>query len=367
MFSFSQLLTRTKAADFFAWALQAFEAVGVNVTSWYVGDVPRELTRLVGEKLEMLDAVVYEYALAASLETATGHALTLRARELYAVERGPGRAAVTDVELQLTKPGIVICETGDALLTNGVVTYRNAVPFTLAGSGATATVPFVCDEASSAGTLAGNDGLTLVTPLSDVAVVSNTAAVGLDEQSDASLREACRLSLATRSPNGMANAYELTALNWDGPVSVLKAKASSTVPGEVTVYVHGATPLDSGQRGLLRLYLTERCLPLGFDLAVQNVNTVALNVTATLGVKSGSTLWSTGEIAARVEAAIREYLDTLPIGGVVQPSHVDGLIYGALPPGSLSTLSRTLPSAAVGDATSLVIAGSFSLTVSFVA
>lgn len=366
MFNFSQLLTRTPAADFFRWALTSFAQVGVNVTSWYVGDVPRELTRLVGEKLEILDNVVYEYARAASLATAEGDALTLRAKELYDVDRGLGAAALTSVVLELTKPGIIVAEARDVILTNGVVTYRNVSPFTLSGSGSSATVQFICDEASSAGTLAGNDGLTFVTPLPDVDVVSNTAAVGTDEQSDASLRDACRRSLATRSPNGMANAYEYTALQWDGPVPILKAKAAATsVAGEVNVHVLGATALDSGQLNTLRAFLIERCTPLGFFVGVANVTTEALNVTAAVTVKSSVVLWTSGEAEARVDAVLRAYLDELPIGTPVLPQHVEGLISSVFPPGSVNALTLTLPTVPVGTSTTLVVAGTINITVTF--
>ena len=93
------LIARQTAAEFYTAALELAEAVGLPVSTWRTGDPTRTMLRADADAFETLDAAQAEYAKAGFLEDAEGDWLTLRAKDVYGVEREEATFATSTVTL----------------------------------------------------------------------------------------------------------------------------------------------------------------------------------------------------------------------------------------------------------------------------
>lgn len=336
------------AAQFLEFGLGVARIAGLPVDTWRAGDPTRSLYKYLAEALASLDATNAEYIKAGFLSSAAGEWLTVLAWEVYGVERVEATPATPTVTITNNGGGFYPIEPGDLIVRNTVTdqTYRNTNAGTLS-AGATVTFELEADEAGSDGSVAENEIDEIVAPaLLGCEIVSSTAAVGTDEQSNESLREQCRATTGALSPNGPADAYEYVARNPEltGVSDVTRARTvDDSDTGEVTLYIASPSGAVAGASVTAVQDAIERwATPLCITPTVVSANAVTVNVTSTL---EGPDL--PADAAALVEARIGALFAAAAISdgsGFVSRSELIAAHHAALP-----TLRRVVLTAPAAD------------------
>lgn len=340
------LIKETKAA-LYQKALDVAVTVGLPVTSWQPGDPTRSQYHYLSEVLSTLELVVAEYIAAGFLDYATGSWLTILAKQVYNVDRTEATFASTTVVLTNGGGGLYVLAAGDVTFKNTSTqkTYRNTTGGTLAsGPGTTLTVTVVADEsgsASSAAALAIDD---LVTTLLGVTCSNATAATGLDEETDASLRQRCRDKLGSLSPNGPKDAYNYVAKNstLTGTTGITRTRSvGNTTTGVTTLYLAGPSgAVSAGDRTLVETAIAKWATPLTITPTV-----VSATNEPPAGLAITYEIWlytSVGKTTAQVTDAILAALAAMfllqPIGGnvvsgvgAIHKSLIESTIRGVFP------------------------------------
>ncbi|HEY3499761.1 MAG TPA: baseplate J/gp47 family protein [Polyangiaceae bacterium] len=317
------LIVRQTAADFYAAALELAELVGLPVSTWRTGDPTRTMLRADADAFETLDGVQAELAASAFLETATGDWLTLRAKDVYGVERQEATFATSSVTLANAGGGLFELAPGGLILKNETTgaTFTNQSTVTINPLAGSTVVSVVAQEAGVGGNSAEDEIDTIVSPtMIGVTISTSTAAVdGADEQSDEDLREQCLATLGSLSPAGPADAYEFVAGNADltGIAGVTRRKASGdNATGTVTVYVATATSgLDAPSVAAIQSAVDRWATPLAILATVQSGTPVPVNVTLNLTPNLPA-------MQAVVESAAASYFAGVDFGGTIAPDAV---------------------------------------------
>lgn len=306
--------------------LDIAEAVGLPVSSWRAGDPTRAQYHYVAEVLSTLEPSVQAIVAAGFLNSAEGDALTLLAEQLYGVERVEATFAAGDLVLENTGGGLYNIAIGDLTFRSSVTskTYRNTTAGVLAsGPGTTLEISWSADEAGTLSSVGADEIDEMVTVLLGVEVQSSEAGEGLNEESDASLRQRCLDSLGALSPNGPADAYRYVASNPDltGVTNVSRVEVVTEELGEyaftgrVDVYLASPTgTVDGGTVSAVSDAIAEWATPLTVTPTVQSATALPLSVEATAYVRSS--LGKTEEqVQAEGETAFDDLLAEVPIGG----------------------------------------------------
>lgn len=368
--SVSTLFTALSSANILATGLELAEAIGLPVTSWRVGDPTRTLFQFVASILGSRESTTSEFVRSAFLSTASGDWLTVVASELYGVDREEATYATSTITLTNSGGGYYPIGVGDLTVKSSVngKTYHNTSELTLTAS-SSGDVDVVCDEAGSAGSAGANEINTMITSYIGVTVTASTAAVGVDEQSDSSLKEQCESTTGALSPNGPPDAYEYVVRNSELTGSTEVTRAASTEDADdltVTVYVAGASGAVSGAAVTAAQTAVEAwATPLCVTPTVVSASNLALALTATV---SGDDVPATAEAdVTSAFGALLAYLPPSTTGADVVISHASlvSLIYQTLVAGGASNLSVTVSSPA-GDTTPAIgqvaTAGAVSVT-----
>lgn len=317
------LIIRQTAADFYAAALELAETVGLPVTTWRTGDPTRTMFRADANAFETLDGVHAQLAASAFLETATGDWLTLRAKDVYGVERQEATFATASVTLANAGGGLYELAPGGLIVKNATTdaTFTNQATVTINPLAASTVVSVVAQEAGVGGNSAVNEIDTVVSPaLTGVSITASAVAVGgADEQSDEDLRTQCLATLGSLSPAGPADAYEYVAGNAEltGVAGVTRRTASGdNATGTVTVYVATTTTaLDAPSVAAIQAAVDRWATPLAVLATVQSGVAVPINVQLNLTPNRP-------EMQAVVENALAAYFASVDFGGQVVPDAV---------------------------------------------
>lgn len=332
--SLAQLAIAETESAIYSRALAIATSIGLPVTSWHAGDPTRSLYHLLAKTLASAEGIVAKYIAAGFLDYATGEWLALLAKQVYDVDRVEATYATCTCRLTSTNSGPFEFDPGDITVKkpNSSVTYHNTEGGSVAGNG-TLDLAFVADQAGKDGSASPNEITEFVTTYLKLAVTNTTAAVGIDSETDDSLRSRCRAKLGALSPNGPADAYNYVATST--VASVTRAKTvGDNVDGTVTVYVASDSgvvqPADvTTIQTAITTLATPQCVAA----------TVVSATPKTVVVDYDIWLYSTvGESETQIRAAISEALSAMfrarPIGGDVIPGE-PGRIYHSL-------ISRTI-------------------------
>lgn len=288
MTSVLALFVAESAANILQRGLDLATTLGLPVTSWRTGDPTRSLYKYLATKLATTDLILAELAKSAFLSTATGDWLKILALEVYGVEVQEATYATGTLVLVNNGGGFYPREAGDLAFKSSITgkTYHSTTGGDLAsGPGTTLELGFVADEAGSDSTLAEDELDTMVTTLLGVEIQSSTAAIGLDDQSDESIREQCRDSLGALSPNGPLDAYNFVAKDSEltGITSITRSFSINNEDGTVTCYIAGPTgnvtsPEVAAVQAAFDTWATPNCITATAVTAVA----VTITVTATV-------------------------------------------------------------------------------------
>lgn len=334
------LLVKQTADEILAASLELCSLLGLAVTSWRVGDPMRTLLRTQARKLESLDAVRNEYARSSFLSTATGDMLTLRAQDVYSVEREEQTFAAPTVTVDNAGGGYYEVDARGAVFSSSATgtTYVNQSAFTIDPLETGVEILLVAEIGGSEGSASADDIDTIVSPtLTGVSVVSSTASAGVDAQSDEGVVEQCLASLGALSPDGPADAYEYVARNAEltGVEGITRALAAGdSSDGTVTVYVGTATAaVAAPELADIQAAIDVWAQPLCTDATVESMAPVTLTSTFTISPAAPSA-------QAQVETALDAYYaawDHTSTGGLVARD-------------ALASIVRTAVQAATGSA-----------------
>ncbi len=333
----SLLIQETKAA-IYAKGLALANALGLPVSSWQAGDPTRSMFHLEAETLSGLEAVVAGYIASGFLDYATGSWLKICAKQFFNVDVPDATFATADVVLTNNGGGYypdIIPGDLTAKSTTSGKTFRNVTGGTLAsGPATTLTLTFVADDAGSASSAGAGEIDDLVTGLLGVTCSNPVAAVGVDEQDEATTRTQCRDKLGSFSPNGPKEAYSYVARNADltGTSAVTRVRVySDSDTGDVTVYLAGSSGgVSAPVLALVEAAILQWATPLCITPTVLSASNVSVPVTYTLWVYKSCNK-TAAEVAADVQVALEALFAARPIGGdFANVGDVTGKLYTSL-------------------------------------
>lgn len=335
MLPFDQLIKALTQEQVKASIENMLKASGLPVTSWrHEGSVVRTIVAIVAAIFAGFTEVIAVATRSGFLDLAEGIWLTLLAYYVYGVARIEATFAAGKVTLTNTGGGLFDMEAGDLILLcpSTRKTYTNVAAFKLNPLGKL-DVDIRAVEVGAASTAPPNTITDFVTKLLGVEVTNAAPLVGLDAEADPALRERCRDSLGSLSPNGPAAAYRYwakSAKRLDGSaVGVTRVRLLPPAGnGSLTVVVATATGPVSGKAddpatdlGAVYRTIQENAVPDGIGL-VDVVSAVVrpVNVAYEAWVTTDSGM-SGSEVESAVAARLTGYFPSVPIGGfVIKPA-----------------------------------------------
>jgi hypothetical protein len=310
-------------------------AEGIKVTAWQPGSPTRSIYRSLADFGKTIIDQIGAIADQGSLESSTGAALTLLAKEKYGIERPEATFATKDITINNTGGGNYPYSPDNPLILTSSYTKKlyisqgtgTIVPLT---NGQTLSIQ--AQEAGSASTALPGQIDTWVTPTNNLTIVDTNSAIGSDEMSDDLVRAACRARVgfvptaSTIGAGGAPGAYESVARSGpDGGGGVVRPDGSRitvtrirVLPdggGGVVVYVADEDgPLTTDDLALVESAILTYAKPVGVNVSV--LNAVALPIACTLTVWIGASTTATDDdVKDAIEEAIVAYFQTVQIGG----------------------------------------------------
>lgn len=337
MISLSDLITPVDADAYVARLESVLSTLGADPTKYRRGGVLRVLMRAQGMTFAGMNEIMVAAIRGGFLDLAEGAWLTLLARYVFQVERRPLVPASGNVVL--TNTGGATFLAGDYPIGSVRFTskrtgkkYYNAAPLALAAF-ATVTLAVVAVESGAASNAPAGYIDASETSLIGVTVTNPEAVVGLDEESDDELRDACRAKLASLNDLGPRGAYlwavrqatrvdgSPTAINrvsvpegsWDATVRVILASASGApISADLTA---ATTSIEARTR------------PSGIQVTVEAAAAVSYARTATIWVQRTNGL-DLSALGTQASQAIAAGMSAYPIGGFRKPNASLGALYG---------------------------------------
>jgi phage-related baseplate assembly protein len=328
----SQLLVKEAKAAIYRTALSVAQALGLPVSSWQPGDPTRSLYHVLAELLATLEEVVALFIAAGFLDYATGAWLILLAKQVFNVDAVEATYATTTIVLTNNGggnyPGI---EPGDLTFrSDDDKTYRNTTGGDLApGPATTLPLTIVADEPGSASSAGVGEITEMVTTLLGVTCTNPSPAVGLDAESEDSIRQRCRDKLASLSPNGPADAYVYVAREpkLTGVPGVRARPYPDSDTGDVVLYVAGpAGALLEPDRLLVEAAIVRWATPLTITPAVLAATEVTVPVTYEVWIYDTANV-DAATIEEAIESALLALFASRPIGGDIIPPDTTGKLY----------------------------------------
>ena len=372
------LIVEETKAQIYDFALTVAAGLSLDTTTWRPGDPTRSLYHVLSELLAAWEGVTADFIKAAFLDYATGDMLVIHAYQQFGYVADEATYATCTVLLTNSGGGVYDIEIGDLTVKNTATgkTYRNTTAGTLTSSG-TLSLTFQADEAGSASNALVGEIDDLVTTLLAVTVSNTTAAVGLDAESEASIREGCRNKLGSLSPNGPAQAYAYVATNSEltGDTETTRVRVyGDSDTNDVTVVLAGASgAVSGGAVTLVEAAIVKWATPLTTTVSVVSASNVSIAVTYTIYVYERVSATDT-EIKATIAADLLEAFTSRPIGGdVISPaggkiyaSFIESVIRSAYPSDTFHVVMTAPASDTALTTTQVATLGTVTGTVTFI-
>lgn len=302
--------------------------VGVNTTTWKPGAVVRTLITAFAILFASLSSLVALVAAGGFLETAKGAWLTLVARYVYGVERDLATYALGEITLTNTAGGVFAPDADDIIFTNPDTgkTYRNVQAFTLAAL-EVKTISIVAVESGSGSSSLPGTIVAFETEMLGVTCSNESALVGLDDETDPSLKARCGEKLGSLSPNGPWDAYSYVAraakLPDGTPIGITRTAISRDGYGNLDLYVATATGALSGSvvdpesaLGAVSLAVQRSAVPLAVTANVLSASEESVDITYQVWLYNTSGR-NEEEVIEAIGLSLVAFLAVEPIGGRV--------------------------------------------------
>lgn len=347
--TFASLRTSPTLAQVKATIISTANVLGLSPQNWAEGGFSRTLVALVAQLHKASGDVVTIIAESGFLETAAGDWLTLLAYSVFRVTRIEATYAEAAGAVTLTNSGggLYVFEAGDVIVAHSGTnkTYRNTSGGTLSPL-STVTLDMRAEEAGSASNAAIGDATVLVTGYLGVTATNTVALVGLDAESDASLRERCRDSLSLLALGGIKRAYSYVARSAVDGAGVSRGITRVTVmpatgDGTVDVYIAGVSgDAPGGVVTAIQGEFDEKVTPYGFDATAISATPLSVSAPMTVWVPAALGLAEI-DVQTAVNEALEAYVNAIPIGGVVISPAAGKVYWRAL----LATAAGAVPGA----------------------
>lgn len=336
LYSVAALIAVRTASAIYTTGLGVATGLGVDTTTWRTGDPTRSTYKFLAEVLAEHDGYVADYIRAGFLSTAFGDWLKILAVEVYGVTPAEATFATSQVTIKNNGGGTYPIGARDLTFKSSLSgkTYHNVSATVTLSPGVQITVDVEADEAGSDSSAGVDEIDQLVTTKLGVDILGSTAAVGIDAQSDDSIKADCTASLGALSPNGPPDAYRYVATRSQltGVQDVTRAVATpDAVNMTVTVYLASPSgPVAGASVTAVQSAIERWATPL--CVTPTAVNSVADTIAVTLSV-SGSGV--PGDVTARITAALGELFAGLPVGSTggydIDPTTITTCVRNAVP------------------------------------
>ena len=326
------------------------QSLGLNVTAWQTLGIARTILAIMARVAWGVYVLAQFVAAGGYLGTAAGDYLTLLSL-CYGVVREGATAATGTVTV--TNDSTVVYGTipaGSMRFANGqtAATYINTRDFDLLASGSVDVAIASESPGSIQGATPGQVSV-LVNPLPGVSCTNSAAIVGTDTDSDDSLRQRCRDSLAAPSVFGPSAAYDLACRDatYDAGIPIVKIPCGVTralvisLNGDTVIYVAGDSGAIAGDTsdpttplgGVMRAIKLE-AKPQTSACLLYSAAPVAQNIVGTYVVREGVTVdgaW----VNAVALATLQNDWPQIPIGAVggslIYRNQIESAIMSAMP------------------------------------
>lgn len=317
--TFDELMVPITRDQFVESMLQILADLGLPTTAWQELSAVREFVYATANSDAILSDSITPAARAGLLDYAEGQWLTLTAAQEYGVDRILSTAATGDIRLTESDGDPHTFAAGDVRVLNETTgkTYTNSEGGTLTANG-TLDLAFIADEPGSASDLVEGQPLTLLTAIPGVTPSWIADLLGQDEETDQSVRDRCRDSMAKASPNGPAAAYDYyakSALRPDGTAVGVTRTKRVEANATVTLYCADADGgISAPDVAIVQEVIDENVVPTGFTAIVVAASTLAVSLAFTLS-RSPSATASEASLQTLITAAIASYFSSIPVGG----------------------------------------------------
>lgn len=322
---------------------------GFAPTAWQPGSTPLTLLETDAQLSEDLYSLAKVIAAGGLLDYAEDDWLSLLGENFYNLEELQGSIAQGGLLLTDTGGGAPFNITAGQLwaVSNSGLLYSNVGAFTIPHSGSV-TATFRAEQIGVKFNVANNTIQTLATPIAGVTLNnpdpgSGTwlSVQGADIESAGNYRSRCRARWASLGTGPTAAVYDFWARTASAEVTRTTVKPSLVVPGEVDVYLAGASGPVSGTAVTdANAYIQPR-VSLTNTVVVASAAAHLITVTATVYVQAGFETAAAIACAANLDAMIA----ALPVGGTLYWSNIIEQL--SLPAG-VRNVSVSVPS---GDVT----------------
>jgi phage-related baseplate assembly protein len=313
-------LTRAQATDTLIGVLAG---LGFPTASWGPNSVPRALLEIASVAVEYASNYAATIADFGFLATSWGVGLTEFAKSHYDVTRIPATRGKYLVRLTTEAgKGPYPLAMGAITISDGQRTAKNDVGVTLTG-GSYVDVAFTSDVVGLDGAITVGS-VFLGTPIAGVTLTCTQTTAPINEESDAALKQRCSTKWA-------ALAIELTD---DGIINVIRNSGTGSL---MRVAVDSTNPRGAGTTDVRCATATGAPSPTEIAAAVAalekraigSVGEASTDQWLVMGASPVTVTWAwtvyltPGAVAATVktavEAAVRNYINSIPIGGLVIP------------------------------------------------
>lgn len=317
--TFDELMVPITRDEFVASMLQILADLGLPTTAWQELSAVREYIYATANSDAILSDSITPAARAGLLDYAEGQWLTLTADQEYDVERIVSTFATGDIRLTESDGDPHTFAAGDVRVLNETTgkTYTNTEGGTLTANG-TLDLAFIADEPGSASDLVSGQTLSLLTAIPGVTPSYVADLLGQDEETDQSVRDRCRDSMAKASPNGPAAAYDYyakSALRPDGTAVGVTRTKRVEANATVTLYCADADGgISAPDVAIVQDVIDLNVVPTGFTAIVVAASTLAVSLAFTLS-RSPTATASEASLETLINAAIASYFSSIPVGG----------------------------------------------------
>ena len=304
-------------------------SLGFNATSWQSGSVQRTMVQMFARVYSTLTTTVDTLSRIAFNDTSEGSALTAFSDSHYDNQR----IAAVSTEGNITLTGAAIgpphaITAGQLVFSDADGrTFRNLNAGIVPASG-TLVITAQAETPGTGGNVPNGTILTMNTPLAGV-TCSNDAiapaitwitADGVDEETDASLKERNRTRWSTLSPSDPAARYEYFIRTAVPAAARVEIDDSNPLgPGTVAIYIAGASGVSAAADVVDAQTEADRIKNPTADITVSGAVAQPQAFVYTAFITSAL---NNAITQSAVEQALRDYVNTLPISGSLFPPFI---------------------------------------------
>ncbi len=373
MIALATLLAPVDAATVRASCVSQLVGFGIPADKWRKGGVFSTLLTVTCNVFAGFTTAVTNALNAGFLGSASGPWLVLLAFYVYGVTAQTATFGTGSYTLTNTAGGVYSYGPGQFKVQDPVSgnLFTNVGSFTLAAgttmSPSTATFEIEALALGSIGGAAAGDITSLVTVLVGVTGTNPTAIIGLDSDTDTTVRTKCLAAIAARSYTGPTGAYYAAIFGYGNvpgavnsvtgaPVNINRIQVvNNPSTGAVTVYVASPEGVPDPNDVIgCQTAVTAVAQPSCITATVVACTVAHFSAAFTIWTSSNVTSATTTILAAS-ELAVDTAVSLYPIGGRTKPPSTAGFLYSSYLVGAAASVDPTIYAVDLSSWTALAL------------